>query len=269
MFGGREFVERIVVCATCGFRFLDPIVAGGPFYECANVTEYLRLQPARRRYFAQVRSQVVAAGLRLPDGACIADVAAGAGDWLDQWPGTRPHATETHADLTAGMRARSIAVATRLSDFATRFALISAFDYLEHVADPGDLIAEMLDHLVPGGYLVLGVPNMGKWPARLLGTRYYLYCPMHYSGFTRTALSALLRRHSRGALQVMASPPMKATLAAVCKWVAPALNHAILEKVWLPVGYSASLIAILRHQSDARPLSPESHPRLDLETGSQ
>jgi len=249
MFGGRRFFDRVMGCRTCGFRYLEPIVAGDCFYHEADHAEYHALSDARLRYFSEVKVAIQKRGYNLSQNARVLDLGAGEGDWLTAWPEIAGrYATEMQPEFILHMQAQGISVQSTIENTTENFDMISAFDFLEHVANPKPLLQQINSKLSLGGMLVIGVPDMGKLLARLLGTRYYLYCPMHYSYFTRNSLHKLLSQYFTQ-VDIFESPPMRATLKAVAKWVLPNLQHPALGHVWLPVGYRASLIALARKSS--------------------
>lgn len=250
MYGGRQFIDRINECRNCEFRFVQTPTPGDEYYANADHSDYRALGAARVRYFAKVKSELQKRGLVLRGNESVLDVGAGDGDWLAVWPEIRVrYGTEMHPSLIQRMRERGISSVSVLDSLADqRFELISAFDFLEHVEEPGQLLQWMRDRLADSGSVVIGVPDMGKWAAQLFGTRYYLYCPMHYSYFTRNSLRLLLGRYfSR--VRIFRSPPMRTTLNAVAKWVLPTVQNAALDKLWLPIGYRASLIAVAQKPS--------------------
>ena len=56
---------------------------------------------------------------------------------------------------------------------------------LEHLERPAAALARIHEWLVPGGGLLLGVPNLDSWQARLSGDRWYhLDVPRHRTHFT-------------------------------------------------------------------------------------
>ena len=247
MYGGRQFIGKILQCEACGYRHVQAPTIGDGFYAHADVSCYNSLARARIRYFSELKVALCQRGFILQDGARMLDLGAGEGDWLAAWPEVKSrYATEMHPTLIRSMNERGINTVPSLDRLANmEFHLISAFDFLEHVEDPNRLLQHIHRRMVDGGAVVIGVPNMGKWAARLLGTRYYLYCPMHYSYFTEKALRALLGRHF-SQVDIFLSPPMHTTLSGVAKWILPKLQNAVLDKIWLPMGYRASLIAIAR-----------------------
>jgi SAM-dependent methyltransferase len=247
MYGGRNFIGQIIHCNNCSFRYIEIPTPGNNYYTDADHSGYSSLANARLRYFLDLRTALCQRGITLSNEASMLDLGAGDGDWLSAWPEVRHRcATEMQPALLKRMNEKGIVTASGLEGFAnSHFDLISAFDFLEHIEDPNPLLQRLQDRLVDGGTLIIGVPDMGKWMARLFGTRYYLYCPMHYSYFTKKSLTMLLRKYF-SKIEVFPSPPMRTSLNGLTKWIFPKLQNTVFDKIWLPVGYRASLIAIAR-----------------------
>jgi SAM-dependent methyltransferase len=76
------------------------------------------------------------------------------------------------------------------------FSLITMFHFLEHVQPAGPLLARARELLVPGGELVVQVPNRGSWQGQWLG-RYWagLDVPRHLVVYDPRTLRATLERH--------------------------------------------------------------------------
>jgi SAM-dependent methyltransferase len=73
--------------------------------------------------------------------------------------------------------------------------VVSLWHVLEHVEDAGAALRAVHAWLAPGGALLVGVPDLGSWQARLAGDRWYhLDLPRHRTHFTRLGLAALLAR---------------------------------------------------------------------------
>jgi SAM-dependent methyltransferase len=73
---------------------------------------------------------------------------------------------------------------------------VSLWHVLEHVDDPAAALAAIARWLRPGGVLLVGVPNLGSWQARLGGARWYhLDVPRHRTHFTTRGLATLLAAH--------------------------------------------------------------------------
>ncbi len=72
---------------------------------------------------------------------------------------------------------------------------ITLWHVLEHVEDPGAALARLHSWLRPGGTLLVGVPDLDSWQARIGGPRWYhLDLPRHRTHFTARGLRVLLER---------------------------------------------------------------------------
>jgi SAM-dependent methyltransferase len=72
---------------------------------------------------------------------------------------------------------------------------VTVWHVLEQLERPADALARMRDWLAPGGGLLLGVPNLASWQARVGGDRWFhLDVPRHRTHFTAAGAVALLQR---------------------------------------------------------------------------
>jgi len=63
------------------------------------------------------------------------------------------------------------------------YAVITAFDVVEHLRDPVDFIRRIQSWLRPGAILAVTVPNMDSFAARAMGRSWFYYAPpdhLHY-----------------------------------------------------------------------------------------
>jgi len=73
--------------------------------------------------------------------------------------------------------------------------VVTLWHVLEHVEHPAATLATLRSWLRPGGVLLVGVPNLASWQARIGGTRWWhLDLPRHRTHFTAPGLRVLLRR---------------------------------------------------------------------------
>ncbi len=73
--------------------------------------------------------------------------------------------------------------------------VVTLWHVLEHVADPAATLAVLRSWLRPGAVLLVGVPNLASWQARIGGPRWWhLDLPRHRTHFTAAGLRVLLRR---------------------------------------------------------------------------
>src|SRR5438876_709951 len=99
----------------------------------------------------------------------------------------------------AAARRRGLAVHRGTPDDfqpARRYALITAFDVIEHLPEPAAFLRRLAGWLAPSGLLALTLPDIASVPARAMGRHWYYYAPpdhVHY--FTPATIRALVAAH--------------------------------------------------------------------------
>jgi 2-polyprenyl-3-methyl-5-hydroxy-6-metoxy-1,4-benzoquinol methylase len=74
-----------------------------------------------------------------------------------------------------------------------KYDTITAFDVLEHVLDPVAFVQAVRNLLLPGGKVVLSLPDQGSLICKLMGKSWYFYIPeehLHY--FKKSTIAKLL-----------------------------------------------------------------------------
>lgn len=78
---------------------------------------------------------------------------------------------------------------------SSHFDVVTLWNVLEHLHDPAATLAEIKRILKPEGLLVVAVPNLASWDARLFGMTWVGYdVPRHLYIFTPETLEALLNQ---------------------------------------------------------------------------
>lgn len=73
------------------------------------------------------------------------------------------------------------------------FHIVTMWQSLEHVHQPRLILRRARELLVPGGHLIVAVPNFASWPARWFGPHWFgLDLPRHLTHFTPETLTAML-----------------------------------------------------------------------------
>jgi SAM-dependent methyltransferase len=105
-----------------------------------------------------------------------------------------------------------------------RFDVITLWQVLEHVRDPGRLLETLLEHLEPAGVLVVSVPNFASWQSRVFGAGWFhLDPPRHISHFDHATLRALVDRLG---LEVLSERTFHLEYGPV-GWLQSALNRLL------------------------------------------
>jgi SAM-dependent methyltransferase len=77
----------------------------------------------------------------------------------------------------------------------TSFAVVTMVDVLEHVPEPGTLLAAVAERLEPQGVLALLLPNASSWTARVLRGAWPHLAEEHLWLWTPSGIEAFLGRH--------------------------------------------------------------------------
>jgi 2-polyprenyl-3-methyl-5-hydroxy-6-metoxy-1,4-benzoquinol methylase len=92
------------------------------------------------------------------------------------------------------------AMTDELERMGEQFDVITLYHVLEHVSKPIECLVNLKRLLRPGGLLVLEVPNVGGWEARLKGYRWHYYKVDHVNYFRP---NDLVRAAKMAGLQVV------------------------------------------------------------------
>src|SRR5262249_39486252 len=172
-----------VRCLDCGtITLVDP-----PVDDLARIypANYYSFQPAAQSLAQRVKDALDrrlfrSCLRRLPDRPlAVMDVGGGQGHQLTLLRQLDPR-VETSVvvdlDATAAEAAESHGhryVQGRIEDYSpdVRFDLILALNLIEHVANPGTVLARLRDCLSSEGMLIVKTPNVASWDARLFRLR--------------------------------------------------------------------------------------------------
>jgi SAM-dependent methyltransferase len=108
-----------------------------------------------------------------------------------------------------------------------QFDVITLWQVLEHVPDPGALLARLVPHLQPAGTLVVSVPNFASWQSRFFGPEWFhLDPPRHITHFEPATMSALFDRLD---LEVVSRQTFHLEYGPI-GWLQSALNRVLPRK---------------------------------------
>ena len=209
-FDGRWQLYR---CPACGLRWLwpqprvldafypPPEHGPGDFLTPARYRLYLkrRLAPSTRRW----RWRVWPHWPPRSTSSRLLDVGCGDGRYLRAaralgWEGVGVERDAAWAQLARQVSGAPVYVAAENWERnwpAARFGVITLWHVLEHLRDPLETVAQLRRQLVPGGFLLLEVPNATSWQSQWAGERWLHWDPpRHLWHFTPDALRHLLER---------------------------------------------------------------------------
>lgn len=203
----------------------------------------------RKEYFAKIKNMLVnQLNIKFDSPALALDIGCGDGQWLRLWDTLLElNGTEASDAFKELLLKNRINVLQDEELKPNKFSLLSMFDFLEHTERPDLYLEQKWSLLKPGGILIIGVPDMGKFAARVLGSKYYLVCPMHYNYFDKISLSKLIKRVCfQGDINMFSSPVLNTDMGGMLKWLGVKWQIPKYFDFSLPLGYSASIIAVVR-----------------------
>jgi SAM-dependent methyltransferase len=207
---GTAGVFRVAVCPSCTAGVTLPPVSDeqlagfypddyGPYDDRMNALERIASRTIRAFQgwnalrtapLAQLRGRTPGRGLDVGCGRGDLAVLLASRGWV--MSGIEPSASACSVAGARGIDARCGTLSTVSLD-AGAYAAVIFRHSLEHTSDPINALRTAADALVPGGLMLVSVPNFGSWQARRLrGRWYHLDLPRHRVHFTPAALQRAL-----------------------------------------------------------------------------
>jgi SAM-dependent methyltransferase len=188
---------ELAVCVQCG----SAVTLGDPVPEAHAAGAYGGGRPRGAQLAAPVLGCFDRQRLALlpPPPGRLVDAGAGRGRFVAaalaagyDAVGIEPSLRSVDPALAPALRAAAILDA---GVAAGSVDVVTLWHVLEHLETPAAELGAIHDWLVPGGALLVGVPNFSSLQARLGGDRWYhLDLPRHRVHYTVTGLASRLRR---------------------------------------------------------------------------
>ncbi|MGH9460270.1 MAG: class I SAM-dependent methyltransferase, partial [Vicinamibacteria bacterium] len=198
---GIAGTQRLVRCRPCGMIYENPrypaetILRG---YTMADDAGHDSQYSMRVLSFYRALRKMTR---RLPPpGARVLDIGTAGGAFLDaaQRYGYTALGMEPSRYLVEKARSRGLNVEQGTienhSFSGGSFDMVTLWDVIEHLPDPKAALSEVRKLLAPRGILLLNVPDIGTWQAKLAGRRFWWILSIHLHHFSTDSLQEICRR---------------------------------------------------------------------------
>ena len=208
IFGNAYTIQH---CLSCGCFYLSPFPTEEQLWQAYDTSYYgeteqkfsFTIVEKAVDYFRQQRARKIVK--MLPRGARLLDIGCGNGDFLRYVSLCGNYELYgIERDETAARRARAKAnihlqtTALMDGDFEENsFDAITLFHVFEHLTAPAETLRVIQKILKPEGVLILSMPNIGSWQARIFrGKWLHLDPPRHLLFFEPKTFTALMDKRS-------------------------------------------------------------------------
>ena len=233
-------------CRSCGFVQVrdQPTPAelralyGDGYFARGKYDQELALRRETERRLELLRRAAVPAGGRVLDAGCATGdfLVAGSGRYEMWGLDVSEHATAQARAKNPDAGARIFTGFIEEQRFEPRsFDAIVMWDVIEHLWDPRGVLTRLVEHLRPGGALLLSTPDIGAAVARLMRSRWAFMTPPEHLGFFNQDTLRFLLEQVLGLDTTWSEASGKwanlGFLAYKLRRVFPALPAALVERV--------------------------------------
>ena len=192
---------RTAICRACDFMFTRDIMAAEALRDSYAEGYADQGHLDGQRVNATVNLKALQSFVPDLAGKSILDIGSGFGFLLAQ-ARTSGAASVLGVELSIAERKyadETLGVETlaRLDDIPgdARFDIITLFEVIEHVPEPGVFLKQAQEYLKPGGSLIIGTDNFESAVVRILGRGFPKWIPNeHISLFTPATLAAVIKQ---------------------------------------------------------------------------
>jgi SAM-dependent methyltransferase len=171
-------------CTSCQSMFRHPVLTPAAYLNLYADGVAEAWSAGRGRQDLEIVRRLIAQQSVL---GCVLDVGCGSGGFLATLPaslkkcGVEPSVAAACA--ATGLGVSILGQTPRDLPAHAQFDVITIIDVIEHVVDPAETLDQLLPHLAPGGYLIVGTgdPTNTPWH-RVFRSRFWYSCfPEHIS----------------------------------------------------------------------------------------
>jgi 2-polyprenyl-3-methyl-5-hydroxy-6-metoxy-1,4-benzoquinol methylase len=206
-------MDQLVRCASCTLVYLNPRVKTSIIkdsYESAVDPVFFEQNDMRIRTFDRALRRIIKKWSIVPARSkTVLDIGCAGGAFLKAATdlgfsgiGVEPAAWLCEqGKLRYGLDLRARDLSQHHFPDAT-FTLVTLWDVLEHLTDPGDILDRAHRLLRSDGYLIVNLPNYTSLASRLMGNHWPFLLNVHLTYFTPGTLREMLKRHGFDVLSV-------------------------------------------------------------------
>ena len=186
-FNGMNSI-KYVKCPNCDLRFFSPVVTGSyKFYDLLS-------QKMGVNYYQYEKNEYKFAGSFINENDSVLDVGSGCGTFKKyvkgQYVGLDFNPSAIEQAKKEKIRVINESVENHVFNISSLYSVVTAFQVLEHMADPRKFLQACLDALTPGGLLIISVPSEESFVA-LQENAVLNMPPHHVSRWTDRSLYSL------------------------------------------------------------------------------
>ena len=201
-------------CSECSHLFTSPRVVEaeiGPYYDNPN---YISHTNENKSLFGQAYQVLRGVNLRrklsyvnavFTGRGTVLDYGCGTGQFLETLVQSGKNALGVEINVNAREAAQSFGiVSASIEGVEKGIEVITMWHVLEHIYDLNGLLSSFKERLLPGGHLIIAVPNPESHDAEHYGKHWAAWdVPIHVHHFTEASISKLLANHGFGLEKVI------------------------------------------------------------------
>lgn len=202
----QALFEQVVRCAKCGLVYLNPRLSPDRIIEAYAGGEdraFIKQDNMRIRTFVEALKELSEKyQLKLLPETKVLDVGCAGGAFLRaaKQVGLSPIGVEPsywlseYARKEHGLDVRTGTLPEQIFDLES-FDLITLWDVIEHLPDPGKELDQIYTILKPSGILVVNYPDFASLPAMLLGRKWPFLLSVHLTYYTPLTIRREMKKH--------------------------------------------------------------------------
>lgn len=192
--------EEIAKCSFCGFVFRrdqpTQVVLDKFYWKSEPMKKWSAIKETEEESIRQSsKYQGIIEVIKQKNIQSIMDFGCGNGFFLKMLPDSiKRIGLEPNIDAK-GFVDTKIELIGNTEELNTKVDMISLFGVLEHLKNPHEEIVKLKQHLNPGGYFSIIVPNIESLVITVLREKTSTFCPQHLWYFSIDSLTDFFREH--------------------------------------------------------------------------